>query len=78
MPDDPATPGDATEMSMAFALEHLERVVKAIPELSLEEVDRLTAHTDEIGDRVNGIEEAANWRRWCLDMADARKSGRRV
>jgi len=76
VPDEHVTIRDSAELSMSFALQHLERIVRAIPELSLEEVERLTAQADEMRDRVQGIEEAARWRRWRLEAADSPRSGR--
>ncbi len=78
MSDELVTIGDSTEMSMSFALEHLERVMRAIPELSLDEVDRLAAQADEMRSRLQGVEDAAKWHRWRLDTADLRLSGRRL
>jgi phosphatidylserine/phosphatidylglycerophosphate/cardiolipin synthase-like enzyme len=75
MADESITIGDSTEMSMTFALRHLERVMRAVPELSYDQVDWLTGQAEAMRARLRSIEDAAGWHRWRLDTADLRRNG---
>ena len=67
---------DSLESEMSDALERLDRIARAIPELPMESVETLAARASALRDRAKSIEDAAQWRRWRLDAADLRRTRR--